>query len=323
MTQEKKNHLTQITCSGCKSVFSIDLNQLPRNKVKVKCKKCANIIILEKPSVKPVVSQSATNSISKICPKCNAVNNNATEMCESCGIIFSKYKKFQSEAPKEEKIQKTREDAKENKNQNQDKKRALPLSFSKIKEEFLSFNVCLKIIFCIQQIFILVAFTSFALHRSIFNLIFSTIIALPVFVIIPFYFTAFVNRRVHNEYSIFYKYLFPEGVMQQLDYFLGTLIIQSILIALSFYYVLMLKFISNSPDGALAFVWALFGILSSACMGVLIILFLMLISSFIIISLKRISDIGKSRWLALLFFIPGVNLIFQISLYFIPSSHDA
>ena len=136
-----------------------------------------------------------------------------------------------------------------------------------------------------------------------------------IFLVIPYtfiLFVRFVETRCDSESSI-YKFISPKGRLNRIDFFIGTVILQSILIFIVLVIITLLHIVSSIYASSIILYVTLPVTLVLFCVAII---FLFLYSS-VIITLKRISDVGKSRWLALVLLIPPVNIIFSIALFFI------
>jgi uncharacterized membrane protein YhaH (DUF805 family)/ribosomal protein L37AE/L43A len=260
----------------------------------------------------------------KICPKCGSKNHHKEitplSECPQCGIIYSKYEKI---LKRNSSATHTSEEVRYNVPKN-------PVFVSRIRNNYCSFNngakILLGIMFCIWVLFLMGTIA----NRSEWQL--SDIVYLPlgiifqgfIFIGIPYLFFLLV-KHVQNNYpeeSFFYRIIVVQGKMQRLDYFINTLIIESLIfgiIVLIVFFPLLLNMILL-PLGRLHIFLPMMIVMIGFPIAILIIM--LLLYSLVLITLKRISDIGRSRWLAIMFLVPGVNILFQIVLYFIPSAQN-
>jgi uncharacterized membrane protein YhaH (DUF805 family)/predicted RNA-binding Zn-ribbon protein involved in translation (DUF1610 family) len=268
------------------------------------------------------------------CPQCKGTVSQNAQECPVCGIIFEKYYKVT-------RTQQTESDKKINTSQMGKRNieefnqanfsckqiiKKLPRSFSEIVDIYLSFNIWGKLFFG-YMLFIWLSSTSRGLivrsEWHLYDIFFiPLIIALQgtILLVAPYLGVIFIKYIQENypEESVSYKYFAFKGAIQRLDYFIGTLVLESLIIVAILLIPLLNTFI-------LTLFSSKFGVYTSfICLLIFILVVSVLLCSLVLvlISLKRITDIGRSRWLALMFLIPGVNLIFQIALYFIPSKNN-
>jgi len=93
--------LNKVTCQGCGSVLRYDPSKLPEGKVKGKCKKCGNKILLnnhqKKDMPKPV--DLPPSSLTK-CPNCNSDLPADAEKCKLCNVVIARYLESQARKKK-------------------------------------------------------------------------------------------------------------------------------------------------------------------------------------------------------------------------------
>lgn len=140
--------------------------------------------------------------------------------------------------------------------------------------------------------------------------------AMLLFISVAFYFCYKTLKKIKplnfEENSIMYKFLVFKGTFNRGDYFIGDLILYSLILGLLAGISFGITALENLGSGAAYFVVILF-------LFILIVPVICLMYSMIVITVKRIVDMGRSPWLLLLFLVPGVNVLFQICLYFFPS----
>ena len=93
--------LNKVTCQGCGSVLRYDQSKLPEGKVKGKCKKCGNKILLNNHQKKdiPKPADRSPSSLTK-CSYCNSDLSADAEECKLCNVVIARYLESQSRTKK-------------------------------------------------------------------------------------------------------------------------------------------------------------------------------------------------------------------------------
>ncbi len=337
-TSSIKKTMSKVECDNCGIVLNYDPSKLPQGRVEGKCKKCGHKITINNHLNKPSKKSTSIKVKIKLCPKCKSQIQNDAKECNSCGIVFSKYEKNQEEKAEINinNKQKLRRTKKENLEELSNGMEGLQLTtkilrgFRQAIDIYYLFPVWKKFFFGFMASVWLVCFffysykmvvNSFSL-TMVFTFIFSLIGLLLALVILPFLFLSFLERVQKNypKDSFIYKLLGFKGVIQRLDFFIYTLIIQSLffitilLAAMAPSFFMLIAVTLSESIGFL-----IGSIIFKLLIPIVFCFILFLLFGNILITLKRITDINKSRWLALMLLVPIVGFIFQFALYFIPS----
>jgi uncharacterized membrane protein YhaH (DUF805 family) len=262
----------------------------------------------------------------KQCPKCQytrkPLDDKITPLteCPSCGIVYDKY---HANIKPEKSNQTNSPIIKKNRH-----------GFGWIIDTYLSFNVWKKRFFGFMFLvwFLCAVSVGMIAHsewHSVHDVIAITLLIILqgfIFIGVPYKFIIFIEHIQENysEESFIYKLLASmstrNGRIHRLDYFINTLVLESLIFATIFATIFFIPIFIILISEILPITIYSIHIMKYIIIPIGLLFILMLLYFLGVITLKRITDIGKSRWLVLMFLVPGVNLLFQISLYFIPGT---